>query len=467
MYDIAIIGSGPGGYRAAILAALRKQKVAIIEKHHWGGCCLNRGCVPKKAWHHSANLLLKNNHLQDIGIKGALSPDFTSAWQHQHKTVLTIRGNYLDYMKRLGIQIFEGHGQVTETNTINIIGQNSEVKQSLDYKNLILATGSSAFIPELFNIKSKRILTTDDLFETQPPQGDNIAIIGGGVIAVEFAFILHQLGKSIQWFARSDILNRSSFSPQAIKLLKQKLADMTIQCQNNFPSIIRSNENNITLSFDEGDEVQVDWLLLATGRKPNSADLGLDIAGIDCDQEGFIKTDEYLQTSKAGVYAIGDVRSRQMTANQAIADADIAIENIINHDTRQFDESWVPQSIYSRLELSRVGMDEDTAEDEGYEPAIGFAAFESSPAALGQHDTEGFIRLISDMDSGKLLGGEIIGHNAGEMIHLLSGAPDKENALQEFAKLNVNHPSRSEELQNATETLASKWGLLDIIYPKK
>lgn len=467
-YHILIIGSGPGGYRAAVLAALRNQKVAIIEKQDWGGCCLNRGCVPKKAWYNTAKILSKNNTMNKIGIKGDLKPDFDAAWQHQKNTVTTVRDSYLNYMSRLGIDFFDGHGKIINNHTVSISNIGSEEKL-LTTENIIIATGSAPYVPEPFSVTGKRVLTTDDMFDTPPPTGKNIAIIGGGVIASEFSFILQMLGKNVQWFSRSGMLSKSTFSPQAISALSNKLRTFSLEPKQKFPVSVKEKEKQVALQFEHSTPDQTfDWILLATGRKPVTHDLGLENTRIKPDKQGFIPTNEFLQTLEPNIYAIGDVRSRQMTANQAIADANVAIENIINGNQERYNETWTPQAIYSALELAKVGLNEEEAEDLEHEPAIGFTAFESSPSAIGQNETDGYIRLISDMDSGEFLGGEIIGENAAELIQLMAlQAHNKQSALKTFAQLMVNHPTRGEELVNTTETLASKWGLSEFIFSTK
>ncbi|MDX1811738.1 MAG: FAD-dependent oxidoreductase, partial [Gammaproteobacteria bacterium] len=199
-------------------------------------------------------------------------------------------------------------------------------------------------------------------------------------------------------------------------------------------------------------------------RKPHTCELGLEYTNILVDDYGFIRTNEFLQTHEPNIYAIGDVRSHLMTANQAISDATIAVENIIQNNTQQAKTHEIPHAIYSAIEMARIGLNEDQAEDLDYEPATGFAAFESSPTAIGQNDTEGFLRVIADMDSGKFLGGEIVGRDAGELIHLMALQQNNANSLQQFAELIVNHPSRGEEIVNATETLASKWNMQDFVF---
>lgn len=458
-FNLIIIGSGPGGYRAAIFAALRGLSVAIIECDEWGGCCLNRGCVPKKDWYHTARLIAASRRFTQRGIEGTLKANFHLAWEHQEKVVATVQESYTDYMKSLKIRSIVGRGRFLDPHTI-AIGDAEGKTIKISGHHIIIATGATAYIPSPFQTVPGKVLTTDMLFDSPPPTGDRVGIIGSGAVATEFAFIFAMFGKRVSWLARSPMLHRLPFSPQAIKTLREALNEHNIYLYQ-YTSIqaVDSSGSGVTMHFNSGETLELDWICLGTGRKPNTHGLGIESLSIAIDVSGFIERNAYLQTTQPSIYAIGDVASHSMTANHAIADATVAVTNIIEGNTRQQQSRWVPEVIYSAVELARLGLDEDTAEDEGYEPAVGFAAFETSPRALGQDEPEGFVRLLADMDSGKLLGGEIVGAEAGELIHLLSLASDRETALKWLVRGPYNHPTRAEELGNATETLASKWGL--------
>lgn len=459
-FDLIVIGSGPGGYRAAVLATLRGLKVAIIEKADWGGCCLNRGCVPKKDWHHTAKLVSASKDFAQRGLEGTLSGNLNQAWQHQKKVVSTVRDSYTDYMKRLGIAAFSGTGSFVDSHTVAVDGT-----EQIRGVHVIVATGSSPFVPDAFPVTPGRILTTDDLFDNPPPSGKRVALIGSGVIGTEFAFILSQLGKEIVWITQSRPLSGSSFSQPALKLLNDALARNRIQARTGCrPSCVELDGDMVVLKLQDGSEERVDWVVLGTGRRPHTAGLNLEQAGVATDSKGFVKVNEYLQSSVPHVYAIGDVANPHMTANHALADAAIAVANILHGQSRKQNNRAVPQLIYSAIELAFIGISEDEAEDEELEPAVGFAAFETNPRALGQDDGEGFVRVIADMDSGALLGAEVVGSEAGELIHLITQEYGQEDALKRFASVFYNHPARAEELLNATETLAAQWGLTDQIF---
>ncbi len=467
LFDIAVIGSGPGGYRAAVLAALRGQRVAIVEKGEWGGCCLNRGCVPKKDWHYSARLIAASRSFATRGISGRFDVDLAQAWNHQKAVVRRVQESYLDYMKRLGVATFHGIATLESSHSLRIRAPTDEYL--IEAKNTIIATGSRPSIPSEFKPLSRRVLTTDMLFDASPPPGRRVAVIGGGFIGAEFAFILAMFGLEVQWIVRRAPLARTLFSAQALNTLKQAMLSYGVEpIENAVIERCEQNRDGVSVLLSGGRRFATDWLLLGTGRVPVTDELALEKVGVKLDERGFIQVNDWLQTTAPNIYAIGDCISDHMTANHAMADAGVVVHNILAGSARdawrQRDVLWVPEVIYSAVEMARIGLNEDLAEESGLEPAVGFAAFDTSPCALGQDDARGFVRLIADLDSGALLGGEVVGSEAGELIHILSLAPDHATALHWLARAKVNHPARAEEFVNAAETLASKWGLQSRVF---
>ena len=463
-YDVTIIGSGPGGYRAAVLAALRGKRTAIIDRKTWGGTCLNRGCVPKKDWHETAKWIEQSRHFQKRGVVGpVLTGNMAQAWQHQHDVVETVRGSYLDYLKRLGICLYDGTGSFLDARRIAVEGVGGLVE--IHTETSIIATGSAPSLPRGIVPVAGKVLTSDMLYDDGVPHGDRVILVGGGVIGTEFAYIFTQLGKQVEWLVHSRPLAHTRYSPQARDTLHVALAGLDIHPQSGFRvHRMETTTEGVTVFDDQGKPVHGDWVLLATGRHAYTEGLGLENTRITLDDHGFVQTDTTLETGEPGIYAIGDAVGPIMNANQALNDARIVIHNLLSTEKRERDPLWVPELVYSAVELARIGMDDEAAEDAGFEPAIGFAAFETSPRALGQDDSVGFVRLLADMDSGELLGGEIVGRDAGELVHLLANGGDHDGVLRRIAETRTNHPSRAEELVNATETLAARWGLEEQIF---
>ncbi len=459
--DVLIIGSGPGGYRAAVLAALRGQKTVIVEKGVWGGCCLNRGCVPKKDWYHSARLLAAASNFAGRGLTlaGPLTGDLSGAWRHQRDVVATVRDSYRQYLKRLGVVAVSGHATFTGPHSVML----TPGGERIDARSVVIATGSEPAVPEGVTLVSGKILHTDMLFEEPLPAGRRVAIVGGGVAALEMAYILGRFGCEVRWIARRDPFARKDFSVPALTLLRKSLAEAGLEPHLASLARLAPAGEGVRLTTQAGETLEADWALLATGRKPVTAGLGLDAIGVACDERGFVTVDETLATTVPGVFALGDCTPGPMTANRALFEAGVVIDNIMHGVGRTRDSAWVPEVIYSAVELARVGLTEEQAEDADREPAVGFAAFETSPRALGQDETEGYVRLVVDLDSAELLGGEVVGGEAGELIHMMAAAP-RANALRDLARRAYNHPSRTEEFQNAVETLIAKWKLADRVF---
>jgi dihydrolipoamide dehydrogenase len=462
-FDVAIIGSGPGGYRAAVLAALRGLKPAIVEDDAWGGACLNRGCVPKKAWYQSARLLASRDRLAARGVRGALEADLDAAWRDQRRVVDSVRKSYVDYLKRLGVAAFSGHARLRGAGEVEIAGHGR-----IGAANVVIATGSVPFVPDALPLHPGRVITTDELFDDPPPQGKRVAVIGSGVIGTEMAFILAMLGLEIVWLTHSPPLARAGFSAPALALLRAALADHGVVARTaSRPSACRVESHGVVLTLPDGHEEQADWVLVAAGRRPRTADLGLDAAGVAVDEAGFVRVDERQRTSAQGVYAIGDCANRAMTSNHALAEATVAIADIAAPGGARRQAQLVPTVVYSALELARLGLSEDEAEAAGREVATGFSGFEASPAALASGDARGFVRLVADADSGELLGAEGVGPHVGEWIHVVGACAGQPDALARLAAIRYNHPSLAEEIQNATETLAAKWGLTERVFPSQ
>lgn len=452
--DLVVIGSGPGGYRAAVLGALRGLKVVLVERGDWGGTCLNRGCVPKKDWYASARLLSQARALASRGIHATLTPDLAQAWRHQREVVEQVRTSYIDYLKRLGVRAISGAARFEDPSTVSVGGER------IVAGSFIVATGSRPTVPDALRAGGSRVLSTDDLFDRPPPSGRRVVVTGSGIVGTEFAFILSMLGLEVTWLMQQSPPARWRCSAPARKALMSALASHDIEPRiGSRPIAASARGDEVALQLADGRETVSDWVLLGAGRAPATDGLSCDAAGVAMTPVGYIEVDERLRTSASRVYAIGDVANPAMTANHALADAAVAVQNIVMPDSARRDNDAVPEVLYSALELARIGITDDEAEAAGYEPAIGYAAFEANPAALGEADARGFVRIVSDMERGRLLGAEIAGPGAADLIPLAGIEFGRPEALRELAGARYNHPARAEELQNAVETLAARWGL--------
>jgi len=452
MFDLLVIGSGPGGYRTAVLAAQHGLSVAIVEKDAWGGACLNRGCVPKKTWYSSARLAAAAPGFAERGLRGTLVPDLAAAWRYQRKVVETVRTSYVDYLDRLKISRLHGAASFVDGTRVKI------GKETVEAGNVVVATGSRPVLPQSLRGLS-RVLTTDDLFERELPAGSRIALLGGGSVGAEMAFILPRLGLEVVWLTGGEPLRQSRFSASARRRLNEALAaDGVTARSGSRPLGAAQDSRSVRLELPGGKTKRVDWVLAGTGRRPNTESLGCEAAGIELDEGGFVGVDQAQRTSAPRVYAIGDCANAAMTANHALAEASVAVASIVSPASAPGRAGWVPEVLYSALELASAGATEDELEARDAEYAVGFSAFAANPAALGEGSAEGYVRLLVDPQRGSLLGCEITGADAGELIHLAQPGGADGPLLERMARARFAHPSRSEEFLNASEALIASWG---------
>lgn len=453
MFDLLVIGSGPGGYRAAVLAAQRGLSVAIAERDSWGGACLNRGCVPKKTWYSTARLAAAAPGLPERGLRGVLAPDMSAAWRYQRKVVETVRASYLDYLARLKVARLSGAAKFVDGERVTIGAE------TIGAGCFIVAAGSRPVLPQ--NLRGvPRVLTTDDLFERPLPSGSRVALLGSGAVGAEMAFILPRLGLEVAWLTGGEALARSRFSESARKRLREALSAHGVTARTGSRPLRAASEGErVLLELPGGVRERVDWVLAGTGRRPNTDELGLKAAGVRTDADGFIAVDAAQRTSAQRIYAIGDCANPAMTANQALAEATVAVANIVVPGSARTNGDWVPEVVYSALELARVGATEDELEDADVEYAVGFSAFGANPAALADGAADGYVRLLVEPEQGTLLGCEIAGADAGELIHLAQPGAASGPLLARLAQISFAHPSLSEEFLNAAEALVGSWGV--------
>jgi len=452
-FDLVVIGSGPGGYRAAVLAAQRGFRVAIVERDAWGGACLNRGCVPKKAWYHTARLAADAAGMARRGLRGTLVPDLGAAWRFQREVVETVRNSYVDYLRRLGVQSIEGAARFVDAHRVTV------GEETLEGSHFVIATGSRPSVPESLRQGGERVLTTDELFERPLPSGRRVAVLGGGAVGTEMVFIMRQLGLDVLWLTGRAPLSGSSFSAAGRKRLSEALGAMGVAPRTGSRPVGSSRTaQGLTLHLPGDVTEPVDWMLAGTGRVANTDALGLGEAGVRVSREGFVEVDESQRSSVPHIFAIGDCSNPAMTANHALADATVAIANLVSPGARRARRAWVPEVLYSALEIARAGATEDELDEEDAEYAVGYSAFAVNPAALGAGAGEGYVRLLVGREQGELLGCEIVGREAGELIQLAGPHAQPSSLLERLSGMPFVHPSFGEEFINAAEALVAQWG---------
>lgn len=449
-FDFIIIGGGPGGCAAARTAARYRQRVALIESDKLGGLSLHRGCTPTKSMLVSARTLRRMQHSVDFGVSTnedvqASLPDFLT---RQRNVVMKLYDNLRHEIERIeDVQVFHGEACFTGPRKLEVVGRHeSEV---LEARKVIIATGSHFAIPPNVEVDGEVVLGCDDFLTLKEPPR-HLAIIGGSNIACEYACILSALGTRITIIEKFAHL-LPHLDPAIGKFIEGVFEGMGIE-------VIKSVEVEGARRVDDlgivklsdGRRVEGDRVILASGRKPSVLNLGLEEAGIHAN--GWIKVDSRMETSAEGVYAVGDVNGLLPMAHVAIAQARMAVLNALGEDHR-FDTARMPTCLYTTPEVASVGWAEEDARKAGYEVIVEHVPLNEVGRVVAQGELSGFVKLVADSLSHKLIGGMIVGGQASEMIGQVTTALQLGATVEDFCGVVMGHPTISEALQEAAWAL--------------
>lgn len=454
-FDVIVIGSGPGGYKAALTAAQLGAKVALIEKSLPGGNCLNQGCIPKQTLLHLASLIEDMQHLQGRGLVGQIHGDFAAAMQHKDEVIAGIRNNFPTWLRRLGVRIFNGHARFIDHTQIEVsqLGDETLSTQRLSAPRIIIATGSAPKALAECPFDGETVISSREfMFDlNQLPQ--RMLFVGGGMIGVELAFLMHQFGSQVCLIEKEDsVLPHTRVPEHACATLQRKFKRIGLDFRvNTVVAQCLVQDGSARVRFSDGSEQVFDKVLVAVGRAPVVDGLDLENAGVERNEDGFILTSAYLETNVPGIYAIGDVKPGPMTANAALHDAKVAGSNAVEGNQSVFNYFKVPVVIHSAMEIAAVGLTEDQAEAAGFSPEAARTSFGASGKSRAYHDTEGFVEVVHDAETGQLLGGCVVGPEAGEQIQMMTAACQSDRGLWFFRELSYSHPSWCEEFETAIE----------------
>ena len=450
--DLVIIGAGSGGYEAGIYAYRRGLKTVMVElsPETVGGNCLNKGCIPSKYMRYGAFLLDKMDIAQRWGIvpKG-YSLDYKSLKEGREDVVVTVRENFKKFAKQIGLPIIYGRAVLKDPNTVFVEGSEETIKT----KFVLIATGSHPVGVGNLKPDGKYVLNTDQIWDIEDfPK--SVLIVGGGAVGVEFAYIFRRYGSQVTLVElQRRILPSDDIPEDSARYLGRRLKQLGVDIRTK--TTVESWEpadGGVKVKLSDGSEVEADFILLAVGRKPNTQGIGLEEVGVEVDDRGFIRVNEFSQTNVPNVYACGDVTSPLMLAHKAMYEGKIAVNHMLGGTDWKRDDRIVPKIIYSAFEVASVGLTEDQAEDEGYEVSVGVASFVSNPKAMDDGENEGFVRIVADEETGKILGCHIVGPNAGELIHQVVHMMRDSKDVEFASKTLYSHPSLSEAIgQGASE----------------
>ena len=446
-YDVVVIGSGPGGYVAAIRAGQLGLKAAVVEREALGGTCLNWGCIPTKALLKNAEIVSYVRRSEEFGLKfDGFHADYSVAIARSRRVVdRNIRGvRFL--LRKNGVDHIQGTGRLAGPNSVTIDPGGTVIEA----KNIIIATGARPrSIPSL-PVDGDRIITSrESIVLTDLPS--SMVIVGGGAIGVEFAYVYAMYGVDVTIV---ELLPR---------LVPNEDEDISAQLERSFKSHginvmtgagvsgVQTRSDGVTVSVEQGgatQTIETGMVLVAVGVQPNIEELGLDAVGVAVDRAGIV-VDEFLSTNVPGVYAIGDVTGKLALAHVASAQAVTAVERIMGMEPQPMDYVNMPRTTYCNPQIASFGLTEAQAREQGYEVNVGVFNALANGKALAMGETEGMVKLVVDSRYGELLGGHMIGPEVTELLGELSMTRMLEGTTLELGWTVHAHPSLSEMLKEA------------------
>ena len=441
-FDVVVIGSGPGGYYAAIRCAQKGATVAIAEKAEIGGTCLNRGCVPSKALLASAEVLLQAKNAAALGVDVAgVSPNWLKMQQRKEAIVLGFRKGLTGLLQANKVKIFQGTAIATSPKTVAV--ESAEINAS---KGIIIATGSVPVEIPAFPFDNQTIISSTEALSLQAIPA-SMVIVGGGIIGCELACVYAAVGTKVTIV---EALERiiSTEDKWVSQLLERELKKLGIDILTNQKVTSVDVAGGVAKAIlQSGQHIESEKVLVSVGRKATCDKQTIDKLGLQTNGAA-IKVNEKMQTNIAGVYAIGDAVATTYLAHGAFAEAEVAVENVIGGDAKIADYSLIPRAVYTFPEIASVGKAEDRCAKEGIEVTVGRGFFKANGRSIAHNETTGEIRVVRDKAGDKILGVTMVGAGVTELIaaaRLLIGSTEK------FHNVSFPHPTVSEVLKEAWE----------------
>jgi len=452
-FDLIVIGSGPGGYPAAIRASQLGLKVAIVERESLGGICLNWGCIPTKALLKSAQVFEYINHAADYGIqvKGATA-DFTGMIDRSRGVADGMSKGISFLMRKNKITVLEGHGSIARGKKVEV--KDAEGKTTTyEAKNIILATGARSRSLQNVPMDGKKIIGYREAMNLKK-QPKRMVVIGAGAIGVEFAYFYNALGTEVTVveYMKQGLVPRedADVSKELGKVFKK--AGVNVMANTAVQSVDTKGKTcKVTVKDNKTEKesvIECDVVLSAVGVSTNLENLGIETLGIQV-EKGLVQVDDFYQTNVPGIYAIGDIVPGPALAHVATAEAIICVEKIAGHSPEPLDYGNIPSCTYCAPEVASVGFTEAEAKEAGYELKVGKFPFSASGKASAAGVKEGFVKLIFDAKYGELLGAHMIGSNVTEMIAEIVAIRKLETTGHELIKTVHPHPTMSEAVMEA------------------
>ncbi|MEP9397545.1 dihydrolipoyl dehydrogenase [Mesorhizobium sp. KR2-14] len=454
-YDVVVIGSGPGGYVCAIKAAQLGLKTAVVEKREtFGGTCLNIGCIPSKALLHASEVFAEASHSFDtLGVEVEPKLNLKKMLAHKDTTVAANVSGVAFLFKKNKIDSFRGTGKVVSAGKVSVTAEDGSV-QEIETKNIVIATGSDvAGIPGVkVDIDEKVIVSSTGALELDKVP-ENMVVVGGGVIGLELGSVWARLGAKVTVVEYLDTI-LGGMDGEVAKQFQRMLGKqgLAFKLGSKVTGVARTDKG-ASVTFEpvkggDAETIEADVVLVATGRAPYTNGLGLKEAGVEMDERGRVKIDAHLQTNVPGIYAIGDVIAGPMLAHKA-EDEGVAVAEIIAGQAGHVNYDVIPSVVYTSPEVASVGKTEEELKKAGVEYKVGKFPFTANGRARAMLHTDGFVKILADKTTDKVLGAHIVGFGAGEMIHEAAVLMEFGGSAEDLARTCHAHPTMSEAVKEA------------------
>ena len=449
-FDVCVIGAGPGGYVAAIRAGQSGLNVALVEKNHFGGTCLNIGCIPTKTLIASVEVLHKTQHAAEFGIEitGEIKADWTKMLARKDDVIGKLRGGIESLLKSAGVKVFSGTASFLNRKNI-IVNGGADSGAKIEANNFIIATGSESLVPK-FIPESPRVLTSTELLSV-PKIPKSLLVLGGGVIGCEFACLFAGLGTEVTVVEMLPSI-LPNIDRETVRVLSTKMKQAGIKILTGAPlEDIKASSKGVSGKV-AGETLTADYLLVSIGRKAVTAGLNAAGAGVAVDERGWIPVDAKCRTNVPGIYAIGDIGGKIWLAHLASAMAVCAVDNIAGKRS-EFNYNLIPGCIFTNPEIGTVGLTEEQCKERGINYNVGKFPFAALGKAMAINETDGFCKIIADAETDQVLGVHIIGPHATDLIAEAVPAMNLEITARELGKAIHPHPTLGEVMMEAAHAL--------------
>jgi dihydrolipoamide dehydrogenase len=445
---IVVLGGGPAGYVAALRAAQLGARATVVESREIGGTCLNRGCIPTKALVAAVERLRLARGAGEFGIGlGEPRVDFRALMARKTAVVAQQRGGVEHLLKGRKVEVVAGHGRLLDAHTVRVAAEGAERDLAADA--VIVATGSRPTMLPLFDVADPRVVTSDELLDLDRLP-ESLAIVGGGVIGCEFASIFAELGVSVTIIEMLDRLIAGE-DRRASAALTQSFRRAGVE------SLVKTSVERLELSaparvglvVGSGATVEAALVLVCVGRSPASSGLGLEEAGVEIDDRGFVVTDDTQRTTLDGVFAAGDVAGPPLLAHWAYRQGAAAAENAVLDGRLAVDRRFVPNAIFSHPEVASFGMSEEQAKAENLPIAVAQVRFNGNSKAVIEGENDGYIRVVARADDRRVIGASLVGLHVTELVHELVLAAQAGLTLDDVAGTIHAHPTLAEGVGEA------------------